>query len=65
MSAQKHVLNELKSYYSNLFKSQDLQLENFDLNELLYGYHVNKLDNLQSESIDGPLTYTEIHTALK
>ena len=40
-------------------------VENFDLNELLYGYHVNKLDNLQSESIDGPLTYTEIHTALK
>ena len=62
---QKHILNELKSYYSNLFKSQDLQLENFDLNELLYAYHVNKLDNLQSESIDGPLTYTEIHMALK
>ena len=65
VSDQKHILNELKSYYSNLFKSQDLQLENFDLNELLYAYHVNKLDNLQSESIDGPLTYTEIHMALK
>ena len=65
VSDQKHILNELKSYYSNLFKSQDLQLENFDLNELLYAYHVSKLDNLQSESIDGPLTYTEIHMALK
>ena len=65
VSDQKHILNELKSYYSNLFKSQDLQLENFDLNELLYAYHVNKLDNLQSESIDGPLTYIEIHMALK
>ena len=65
VSDQKHILNELKSYYSNLFKSQDLQLENFYLNELLYAYHVNKLDNLQSESIDGPLTYTEIHMALK
>ena len=65
VSDQKHILNELKSYYSNLFKSQDLQLENFDLNELPYAYYVNKLDNLQSESIDGPLTYTEIHMALK
>ena len=65
VSDQKHILNELKSYYSNLFKSQDLQLENFDLNKLLYAYHVKKLDNLQSESIDGPLTYTEIHMALK
>ena len=65
MSNQKHILNELKSYHSNLFKLQDLQLENFDLNELLCGYHVNKLDNLQSESTVGPLTYTEIHMALK
>ena len=61
MPDQKHILNELKSYYSNLFKSQDLKLENFDINELLCGYHVNLL----SESIDGPLTYTEIHMALK
>ena len=28
VSDQKDILNELKSYYSNLFKSQDLQLEN-------------------------------------
>ena len=48
-----------------MFKSQDLQLENLDLNELLCSYHVNKLDNLQFESIDGPLPYTEIHMALK
>ena len=32
-SDQKHILNELKSYYSNLFMSRDLQLENFALNE--------------------------------
>ena len=54
VSNQKHISNELKSYYSNLLKSQDLQLENFNLNELLSGYHVNKLNNLQSKSIDGP-----------
>ena len=37
VSDQNHILNELKSYYSNLFKSQDLQLDLFLFYFYLFG----------------------------
>ena len=62
---QKEILNELKNYYANLFRSRDTELQDCiaeDVNSLA-GF--KKLSNSDAEGLEGCLTIHEISNPLK
>ena len=59
------ILNQVKDYYSNLFKSRDSILENVKFEEILNQDFVKKLTGNQAQQLDGPLVLSELSNALK
>ena len=55
----------VKEYYTNLFKSRDSGLPNFNLSEVLNNAEIFKLSNSQALSLEGSITLDEIGNALK
>ena len=59
------ILTELKSFYANLFKSNEDTLKDCNLEKLLKGHKVGTLNNFQAKSLKEHLTPEELSTALK
>ena len=62
---QQDILQEIKLFYKNLYKSYDDSLENIDLSTLNLGDNVPKLTEEQNELLDRPVTAMEILSTLK
>ena len=65
ISNQKNILAEFQKYYKKLFNSNDNQMEEPDLKQLLNKMDTNKLSKDQAESLEGELKLTELNTVLK
>ena len=64
LTDQKKILKEVENYYKTLYSNKDNCLEDIDLSELPLG-EINTLSEDISQSLEGPLTRTEILNALK
>ena len=62
---QKEILNELRTYYKNLFKSKDMGLLDCDPDVLRNLSGFKTLSENEANSLEGPLTINEISKALK
>ena len=62
---QDEILQEIKNYYEELFKSKDNMLTNFDLQTLLQGQNIKRITDAEAKNIEGYLTVQEISYALK
>ena len=59
------ILNQVKDYYADLFKSKDTELIDINLSETRKDSDVTKLTNTQAQSLEGAITLSEIGQALK
>ena len=62
---QKDILNELKNYYQNLFKSKDAELQDCNISDLQSLRGFKKLSSNDANSLEGCLTINEISEALR
>ena len=62
---QTDILNQVKDYYGNLFKSQDSILEDVKFDEILNQDFVKKLTGNQAQQLEGPLVLSELSNTLK
>ena len=65
VTKQSEILQEVKHYYSNLFKRRDDNLNSFKLNKLMKGVNITKLNKIDATSLEGPLTTDELGHALR
>ena len=65
VTTQNEILNHVRLYYQNLFKSRDSSLSDADLDELLKDIPINKLDEKDNCLLEGSLTISELGEALK
>lgn len=59
ITSQKDMLNETQNFYKTLYSSRDKQLLDVNLEKLLKNNAVRRLNNIDSQSIEGKITYTE------
>ena len=62
---QKEILNELRKYYQNLFKSKDTGLQDCNTHDLQNLSGFKMLSENDANSLEGCLTINEISKALK
>ena len=62
---QHEILNETKIFYEDLYASKDSQLVDIDLFELFRNIDTKKLNKDESDSIEGPISYTEAASVLR
>ena len=62
---QKKILSAIETYYSNLFRSRDTELNNIKIEDLFPNQDINKLTDEQKLDLEGELTIKEIGVALK
>ena len=62
---QFEILNETKCYYENLYRKREQYLDTNDIIEQLSVYDFPKLDEKESEFLEGPLTENEVFAFLK
>ena len=55
----------MKSFYESLFKISDTNLRNIDLETLITGRDISKLDNDTAETLDKEISETEVLNVLK
>ena len=65
ITGQKEILNELKKYSANLFRSRDADLQDCKAEDLKSLTGFKKLSNIDAEVLEGCLTISEISNALK
>ena len=65
ITGQKEILNELRKYYKNLFRSRDADLLDCNVNDLNSLTGLKRISNNDSSLLEGCLTMTEISKALK
>ena len=65
VTTQSEILDHVKLYYQNLFKSRDNSLSNADLDRLLKNIPINKLEEKDNCLLEGSLTISELGEALK
>ena len=56
---------EVKFFYESLFKNSDTNLRNIDLENLIKGRDISKLDNDTAEILDKEISETEVLNVLK
>ena len=59
------MLSEISTFYKNLYKSKDDRLNDVNLNDIIYGEDILKLDRATSAKIDKSINVQEVHKALK
>ena len=64
INKQEDILAETKSFYENLYKSKDDDLEDIALEEYMKEIKMTKLSKEQANNIEGLLTYKEISNSL-
>ena len=62
---QKKIMNEIELFYKNLYSSKEKGHIDIDLNIDLNKYNTPKLNDDESENLEGLLTLSELTTALK
>ena len=62
---QEEILQEMQTFYAELFKSKDNLLQNVDLKELLEGTPIERLNSMEAINMEGHLTVKELGQALK
>lgn len=62
---QQDILQEFKSFYEDLYASKENTLIDIDLFDLFRNIEIPKLDNYESKSIEGQITYNEAASVLK
>ena len=63
---QQEILQQTKLFYENLYTSKDDKLDNIDLNMELAGLDIPKLTDVESNDIEGLITYEQAkHTLLQ
>lgn len=65
ITKQEDILEEVKSFYINLYENKDSCLEDVDLNKVLHGYDIPKLNSVMKEKIESNISREEILTSLK
>ena len=65
VTTQSEILDHVKLYYQNLFKSRDSSLSDADLDRLLKNIPINKLEEKDNCLLEGSLTISELGEALK
>ena len=65
LSDQNKILNEVKCFYQNLFKSRDSNISDNDLSCLQELSGVRKLSDAEANTLEGLLTVDEIANKLK
>ena len=58
-------MKEVKSFYESLFKNSDSTLRDIDLETLIQGRDISKLDNDTAETLDKEISETEVLNVLK
>ena len=61
---QKKILTEMKLFYKELFRNHDENLSNLDLDVMLNGYELTKLNENDQKLLSGKLTDSEITNTL-
>jgi len=64
VTKQRDILDEVKKFYNNLY-SERKDIQNIDLNTLIQHTNINKLNQSESESLEGLITYEETYQTLK
>ena len=62
---QEDILYEVENFYKTLYKSQDDNLEDIDLNSIVNESTIPKLTDAEKHMLDSPITETEILDSLK
>ena len=62
---QKKIMNEIELFYKNLYSSKEKNHIDIDLNTDFNKYNTPKLNDDESEKLEGLLTLSELTTALK
>ena len=65
LTKQDDILQEIKSFYQNLYRSYDDTLENVDISSLDLGNDIPKLNEEKKQQLDSPVTASEILATLK
>ena len=65
LDSQKEILHEIRNYYTKLYSSRDEELEDINLNELLGNTECYKLNDIEKQKLESPITKSEILTVLK
>ena len=60
--SQNKILNEVKCFYQNLFKSRDFDISNNDLSHLQELSGVRKLSDAEANTLEGLRTIDELVT---
>ena len=61
---QNKILNHVKQFYANLFRSRDSKIPEINLDKVLENCNVTKLSQAEANSLDGPLTVEELGKVL-
>ena len=61
---QNGILTAVRNFYKDLFKSRDDTLHDINLTDLFKNTHVEKLNQIETDSLEGPLTITELSNTL-
>ena len=64
LTEQPDIMNEVKVFYQNLYKSKEIHIENVNLDEKLCDT-TPKLSDEEALSIEGPISYLEACSTLK
>ena len=62
---QKDILDEVMTFYENLYKSRESELDDINLQHLLHTYNIRTLTNNQANKLEGDITENEILLQLK
>ena len=65
ITQQNQILQETEQYYRNLYSSKAGEITDIDLNKLLNNYNIPKLNQNESNNLEGLLALSELSSALK
>ncbi|KAK6191103.1 hypothetical protein SNE40_002848 [Patella caerulea] len=60
LTDQKEILKQVRHFYGSLYNDRELELDNYDLNELLTNFNYTILDDTQSNSLEGLISEEEL-----
>lgn len=65
ITEQKMILDEIKHYYQKLYSNKDAKLDDINLDQLLENVNVPKLTDIESQLLEGKISYSELLAAVK
>ena len=65
ITEQQQILNEIRRFYQDLYRSRDHLLEDADLNEIFADYEIPKLTEKDKRRLDADIKKSEVLEVLK